>query len=94
MKDTTISVDVAKSVFEIAVSLHPGYVAETHRLSLPRFAAFFAARQPTTVVMEACGMAPDRARAMPDEGRDRSICLSIYRSTVACPSQASTPTSP
>jgi transposase len=56
MKDTTISVDVAKSVFEIAVSLHPGHVAETHRLPRPRFAAFFAARKPTTVVMEAKGI--------------------------------------
>jgi hypothetical protein len=43
VKDTTISVDVAKSVFEIAVSVRPGHVAETHRLSRPRFAPFFAA---------------------------------------------------
>jgi len=35
MKDTTTSVDVAKSVFGIAVSLHPGHVAETHRLVRP-----------------------------------------------------------
>lgn len=50
MKDTTISVDVAKSVVEIAVCLRPGHVAETHRLPRPRFAPFFAARKPTTVV--------------------------------------------
>ena len=68
MKDTTISVDVAKSVFEIAVSVHPGRVAETHRLSRPRFAPFFAERQPTTVVMEACGMAHHWGRELQKQG--------------------------
>jgi transposase len=68
MKDTTISVDVAKSVFEIAVSLHPGRVAETHRLARPRFAPFFAARKPTTVVMEACGMAHHWGRELQKQG--------------------------
>ena len=68
MKDTTISVDVAKSVFEIAVSLHPGHVAETHRLPRARFAPFFAVRQPTTVVMEACGMAHHWGRELQNQG--------------------------
>lgn len=68
MKDTTISVDVAKSVFEIAVSLHPGKVSETHRLPRPRFAQFFAARTPTTVVMEACGMAHHWGRELQNQG--------------------------
>ena len=68
MKDTTISVDVAKSVFEIAVSLHPGHVAETHRLPRSRFAPFFAARTPTTVVMEACGMAHHWGRELQNQG--------------------------
>jgi transposase len=68
MKDTTISVDVAKSVFEIAVSLHPGHVAETHRLPRPRFAPFFASRTPTTVVMEACGMAHHWGRELQKQG--------------------------
>jgi len=68
MKDTTISVDVAKSVFEIAVSLRPGQVAETHRLPRPRFAPFVAARKPTTVVMEACGMAHHWGRELQSQG--------------------------
>jgi transposase len=68
MKDTTISVDVAKSVFEIAVSLHPGHVAETHRLPRARFAPFFATRPPTTVVMEACGMAHHWGRELKSQG--------------------------
>jgi transposase len=57
MQSTTIAVDLAKNVFQIAVSRRPGRVAEHHRLSRARFLRFFAQRQPATVVMEACGSA-------------------------------------
>jgi transposase len=57
MHSTTIAVDLAKSVFQIAVSYHPGKVAESHRLSREKFLLFFAERKPSRVVMEACGMA-------------------------------------
>ncbi len=57
MQDTTIAVDVAKSVFEVAISQRPGRVSERHRLSRRRFARFLAEQAPATVVMEACGMA-------------------------------------
>jgi len=43
MKHTTIAVDLAKSVFEIAVSTRPGHLAECHRLSRSGFLRFFAA---------------------------------------------------
>jgi len=56
MQDTTIAVDVAKSVFEVAVSQRPGRVSERHRFSRRRFARFLAEQTPATVVMEACGM--------------------------------------
>ncbi len=62
MESTTIAVDLAKSVFQIAVSRHPGKVAETHRLSRVQFLAFFAERQPSLVVLEACGTAHYWAR--------------------------------
>lgn len=55
MNGTTIGVDVAKSVFEIAVSDRPGEVRERHRLARDRFLGFFAPREAATVVMEACG---------------------------------------
>lgn len=55
MNPTTIAVDVAKSVFEIAVSDRPGRVTERHRLSRDAFLRFFAERQPAVVLMEACG---------------------------------------
>ena len=47
MQPTTIAVDLAKSVFEIAVSRFPGKVAERHRLSRAKFLRFFAQRQPS-----------------------------------------------
>jgi transposase len=57
MQHTTIAVDVAKSVFEVAVSVEPGRVAARHRFTRRRFARFLADQAPGTVVMEACGMA-------------------------------------
>jgi len=57
MKSTIIAVDLAKSVFQIAVSHHPGKVAESHRLSRSKFLRFFAERQPAVVLLEACGTA-------------------------------------
>jgi len=57
MKDTTIAVDLAKSVFEVAVSRRAGRVDERHRLSRAQFSRFLAERAPATVVMEACGTA-------------------------------------
>ena len=56
-KSTTIAVDLAKNVFQVAISHHPGKVAETHRLSRKKFLPFFAERKPSLVLLEACGMA-------------------------------------
>lgn len=55
MKHTTIAVDLAKSVFEVAVSRRAGKVAERHRLSRGQFARFLAERAPATVVKRARG---------------------------------------
>ena len=52
MESTTIAVDLAKSVFQIAVSRQPGKVSESHRLTRSQFLRFFAERQPALVVME------------------------------------------
>jgi transposase len=61
--DTLIAVDLAKAVFEIAVSLSPGKVHEQHgRVPREKVLAFFANRPPATVVMEACGSAHFWAR--------------------------------
>ena len=64
MHSTTIAVDLAKSVFEIAVSDHPGRITSRHRLSRPRLLAFFTQQRPSTVVLEACGSAHHWARQL------------------------------
>lgn len=55
--DTLTAVDLAKSVFEIAVSERPGKVAQRCRLPRRQFASFFANRPTAVVLMEACGSA-------------------------------------
>lgn len=64
MKHTIIAADLAKTVFQIAVSRRPGRVAEEHRLSRTGFERFFAERQPAMVLLEACGSAHHWARCL------------------------------
>lgn len=73
MQDTTIAVDVAKSVFEVAVSHRPGRVSARHRLTRQRFARFLAEQPPAMVVMEACGMAHHWGREA--RGRGHTVRL-------------------
>lgn len=55
MHPTTIAIDLAKSVFQIAISHRPGRVAHRCRLRRHRLMEFMAKQPPATVVMEACG---------------------------------------
>ena len=55
--DTRVAVDLAKSVFELAVSDRPGRVARQARLPRSRFLTFFAQQPAANVIMEACGSA-------------------------------------
>src|SRR3990170_3122927 len=64
MEHTTIAVDLAKSVFQVAVSHRPGRVDEERRLSRDRLLKFFAQQPPATVVLEACGSAHHWARQL------------------------------
>jgi transposase len=64
MDNTTIAVDLAKSVFQIAVSNNPGQVSKNYRFSRTRFIRFFAQHQPTTVLMEACSSSHHWARKL------------------------------
>jgi transposase len=65
---TCIAVDLAKSIFEIAVSTRPGRVRERHRLSRAQLLRFFARRAPATVLLEACGSAHFWAREIERSG--------------------------
>jgi transposase len=71
---TCIAVDLAKSVFEIAVSTRPGRVAERHRLSRAQLLRFFAQRPAATVLFEACGSAHFWAREVERLGH-RAVLL-------------------
>jgi len=64
MEHTTIAVDLAKSVFQVAVSHRPGHLDEERRLSRDRLVPFFAQRPPATIVLEACGSAHYWARQL------------------------------
>ena len=61
---TVIAVDLAKTVFEVAISHIPGDVAATRRLSRAAFLGFFREQAPAIVAMEACGSAHYWAREL------------------------------
>jgi transposase len=70
MDSTTIAVDIAKSVFQVAVSHHPGKVSEHYRFSRSRFKSFFVKHQPARVLFEACGSAHYWAREFIELGHE------------------------
>lgn len=70
MEPTTIAVDLAKSVFEVAVSHRPGQVSCRHRLSRSAFARFLREQEPASIVMEACGTAHHWARMARARGHE------------------------
>jgi hypothetical protein len=67
---TTSGVDLAKSVFELAVSDRPGAVSLRHRLTRGQFSSFLAAQPPATIVMEACASAHFWGREAQKLGHD------------------------
>ena len=62
MNATTVAVDLAKSVFQLAVADASWRVIETHRLTRTQFERWFANRDVSLVIMEACGSAHHWAR--------------------------------
>lgn len=62
MHATTVAIDLAKSVFQIAVADANWKVIESHRLTRLQFERWFANREVGLVVMEACGSAHHWAR--------------------------------
>jgi len=62
MNATTVAVDLAKNVYQLAVADPNWRVIEKHRLTRAQFERFFANRSAKLVVMEACGSAHFWAR--------------------------------
>ncbi len=73
MQTTQVAVDLAKSVFQVAVSHAPGRVDKQHRLSRQRFRTFFLHRAPTHVLMEACASAHHWGRELQTLGHEVSL---------------------
>lgn len=62
MHATTVAVDLAKSVFQLAVANDNWKVVEQHRLTRAQFERWFQNRDVRLVIMEACGSAHHWAR--------------------------------
>lgn len=73
MDATTVGIDLAKNVFEIALADERGHIFERQRLSRARFDRFFGNRPACRIVMEACGSAHHHARRLRDQGHE--VCL-------------------
>jgi transposase len=78
VKNTTIAIDLAKSVFEVGVSDRPGHVAANHRLSRAEIALFMANQPATTVIMEACSSAHYWGRTFQGFGHDVKLLPPLY----------------
>ena len=59
MHATTVAVDLAKSVFQIAIADDNWKLVEQQRLTRHQFERWFQNRSVGLVVMEACGSASD-----------------------------------
>jgi transposase len=62
MNTTIVAVDLAKSVFQLAVANASWHVMEQHRLTRTQFERWFINRSVSLVIMEACGSAHHWAR--------------------------------
>ena len=54
MNDTTLAIDLAKTVFEVAVSTRPGAVSRRRRLTRKQLSGFVEQQPPSTILLEAC----------------------------------------
>ena len=78
MNATTVGVDLAKNVFEIALADERGHIVERQRLSRARFDRFFVNRPACRIVMEACGSAHHHARRLSSQGHDVVLLPAQY----------------
>jgi len=78
MHSTTVAVDLAKNVFELAVADGEGKIHKRLRLNRVRFAAFFVQCPPSRVLMEACGSAHYWARCIAGHGHTVELLPAQY----------------
>src|SRR5262245_47153441 len=68
MHPTTVAIDLAKNVFQLAIADCDHRVLEQHRLTRSQFMRFFENRNVQRIVMEACGSAHHWARTFSARG--------------------------
>ena len=78
MNCTTVGVDLAKNVFELAVADGEWNITGRHRLSRAKFARFFAQNPRCQVIMEACGSAHHWARKFGEYGHEVRLLPAQY----------------
>ncbi|MFA6312773.1 MAG: transposase [Sterolibacterium sp.] len=78
MHATTVAVDLAKSVFQLAVADSSWKVIESHRLTRTQFERWFANRDVRLVIMEACGSAHHWARWLNGHGIEVRLLPAAY----------------
>jgi transposase len=78
MDATTVGIDLAKNVFEIALADERGHIVERQRLSRARFDRFFVNRAACRIVMEACGSAHHHARRLSSQGHEVVLLPAQY----------------
>lgn len=78
MHATTIGVDLAKRVFEVAAANRTWRVVARHRFTRPQFERFLRTQPPLHIVMEACGTAHFWARFASEHGHRVSVLPAQY----------------
>jgi transposase len=78
MNSTTVAVDLAKNVFEIAVAGDDWRITERQQLSRAKFLRFFVQRPLCHVVLEACGSAHHWGRHIAALGHDVRLLPAHY----------------
>lgn len=78
MNATTVAVDLAKNVFEIAVANSDWKVTERARLTRSQFERWFQNREVSLVVMEACGSAHYWGRTLRARGIEVRLLPAQY----------------
>jgi transposase len=78
MDATTVAVDVAKTVFEVAIANRQWHIVARHRLNRRQFTHFLTTASPTHVVMEACGTAHHWGRCAQRNGHMVTLLPPAY----------------
>lgn len=76
--NTTVAIDLAKNVFELAASDAEGNIIERKRLTRGQLQRYFENRAPVRVVMEACGTAHYWGRWLTERGMEVALIPPLY----------------